>query len=117
MTPGLTQQALAGRLRMLPTRLVAFLDDLESRGLIERRENPDDRRSYALHLTEKGRSTLESIGRISSEHQKALLAMLNDEEQQQLAILLHRIADQQGLERGVHPGYARLRGPVATRRR
>lgn len=117
MAPGLTQQALAGRLRMLPSRLVSFLDDLESRGMIERRKNPDDRRSYALHLTEKGHSTLESVGRISKEHQKALLAALDQEDQQHLAQLLQRVADQQGLERGVHPGYARLRGPAGMRRR
>jgi DNA-binding MarR family transcriptional regulator len=43
---------------MVPSRLVALLDDLEARGLTEQRENPDDRRSYELHLTEKGSSAL-----------------------------------------------------------
>lgn len=117
MTPGLTQRALARRLQMLPSRLVAFLDDLESRGLIERRENPGDRRSYLLHLTEKGRSTLDAVGLISREHQQALLTALDGEQQQQLTALLHRIADQQGLEHGVHPGHARLRGSAGVRRR
>src|ERR1700722_8149996 len=46
----LTQQALAGILDMFASRLVALVDQLESRGLIERRDNPEDRRSYALHL-------------------------------------------------------------------
>jgi DNA-binding MarR family transcriptional regulator len=86
--------------------LVALLDELEALGLTERRENPGDRRSYALHLTEKGRSTLKTIGRISREHQQALLAALSDTEQEQLAVFLQRIADEQGLTRGVHPGYA-----------
>jgi len=107
-TPAMTQQALAGALRILPSRLVALLDELEGRALIARRENPDDRRSYALHITEKGRSTLETIGRISREHQKSLLAALSVEEQGQLADLLQRIADEQGLTRGVHPGYSRM---------
>jgi DNA-binding MarR family transcriptional regulator len=104
-----TQQALAGILGMFPSRLVALMDQLESRGLIERRDHPDDRRSYALHLTEKGRVALQSIGRVAREHQKALLAALTVEEQRQLGQFLQRIADDQGLTRGVHPGYARLK--------
>lgn len=106
-TPGLTQQALAAALNMVPSRLVELLDDLESRGITERREDPDDRRRYALHLTDKGRTTLDDIGKISREHQKALLASLSQEEQEQLTVLLQRIADEQGLSRGVHPGYSR----------
>jgi DNA-binding MarR family transcriptional regulator/nitrite reductase/ring-hydroxylating ferredoxin subunit len=107
-TPAMTQQALAMALRILPSRLVALLDELEDRGLIARRENPEDRRSYALHLTEKGRGSLEAIGRVSREHQKSLLAALSPDEQGQLADLLQRIADEQGLTRGVHPGYSRM---------
>jgi DNA-binding MarR family transcriptional regulator len=108
--PAITQQSLAGTLSMVPSQLVGLLDELETRGLIQRRENPGDRRSYALHLTEKGRSTLEMIGRISREHQQALLASLSDDERKDLTGFLQRIADEQGLTRGVHPGYARLGG-------
>jgi DNA-binding MarR family transcriptional regulator len=104
-----TQQALAGILGIFPSRLVALVDQLESRGFVERRDHPEDRRSYALHLTEKGRVALQSIGRVAREHQKALLAALTADEQRQLAQFLQRIADDQGLTRGVHPGYARLK--------
>jgi len=105
-TPAISQQALATTLRTVPSRLVALIDDLESRGLIERRPHETDRRSYALHLTEKGRATLQAIGRVGREHQQALLAALSQAEQQQLAGLLQRIAQQQGLAPGVHPGFA-----------
>src|SRR6478735_6440506 len=47
---GLSQQSLGERLGMYPSRLVALLDDLERRGLVERRDNPADRRSYSLYL-------------------------------------------------------------------
>jgi DNA-binding MarR family transcriptional regulator len=103
-TPAITQQTLANTLGMVPSRLVTLIDNLESRELIERRDNPDDRRSYALHMTDKGRLTLESIGRAAREHQQALLTALTEDEQRQLAGLLQRIADEQGLTRGVHPG-------------
>ena len=109
--PAITQQALATALGALPSRLVALIDELESRGLLERRPHESDRRSYALHLTEAGKSTLQAIGRIAREHQQTLLAGLSEDEKRQLATLLQRIADQQGLTRGVHPGYASARGP------
>jgi len=63
---------------------------------------------YALHLTEPGRVTLRKIGSVSREHQENLLAALDETERRQLANLLQRVADQQGLTPGVHPGYARL---------
>jgi DNA-binding MarR family transcriptional regulator len=107
--PAITQQSLAAALRTQPGRLVALVDALETKGLVERRADPDDRRSYNLHLTEKGQSALEAIGRVGREHQQALLAALTEEEQSRLASLLQRVADQQGLTPGVHPGYARMR--------
>jgi DNA-binding MarR family transcriptional regulator len=105
---GLSQQALCERLRVMPSRLVALVDELEQRELVERRDKPEDRRAYALHLTEKGRSTLKGIGRVAREHQQALCAALTEKEREQLAGLLQRIADQQGLTPGVHPGFSRL---------
>lgn len=105
-SPGLSQQALAGELGTVPSRLVALVDELESHGLVERRAHETDRRTHALHLTEKGKATLHSISRIAREHRQDLLAALSDEEQKQLAGFLERVAEQQGLIRGVHPGFA-----------
>jgi DNA-binding MarR family transcriptional regulator len=106
---GLSQQELAGKLRIHPSRLVAILDNLEKRGYLDRRPNPDDRRLYSLHLTKGGEEVLGRIGKVAREHQDALLAALTNEERAALGSLLLRIADQQGLARGVHPGY-RLMG-------
>jgi DNA-binding MarR family transcriptional regulator len=105
---GLSQQELAARLQIHPSRLVAILDNLEKRGVVERRENSDDRRLYSLYLTKKGGEILESIGKVAREHQDALLAALNREERAELSTLLLKVADQQGLARGIHPGYQRL---------
>ena len=102
--PAITQQTLATALGTLPSRLVAIVDELESKNLLERRPHERDRRSYALHLTEKGKSTLQAIGKIAREHQQALLTALSEDEQAALADVLQRVADQQGLSRGVHPG-------------
>ena len=105
---GISQRQLAHRLEILPSRLVSMMDELEGRGLIERRDSAEDRRVYALHLTDQGRRTLDAIGRIAREHDAALCAAIGEEERGQLVDLLRRIADQQGLKPGVHPGFRRL---------
>src|ERR1700723_2233585 len=110
VSSGLSQQELAGKLKIHPSRLVAILDNLEKRGYLERRPNPDDRRLYSLHLTKGGEEALGRIGKVAREHQDALLAALSNEERAALGSLLLKVADQQGLTRGVHPGY-RLMGP------
>jgi DNA-binding MarR family transcriptional regulator len=107
-SPGLSQQELARRLGILPSQLVALLDELQERGLIERRQDAADRRTYALHLTTLGRNTTQLIGHIAREHDEAVCAALNMDERRQLNALLSRIAEQQGLSPGVHPGYRRL---------
>ena len=106
---GISQQGLAGHLRILPSRLVILIDQLEERGLVERRADPGDRRSYALHLTDRGGDALKAIGRLARDHQDALLVALTTDERDALASLLRRVADQQGLRPGVHPGFAKLR--------
>src|SRR5215467_14704556 len=82
LSPGLSQQELARRLGMLPSQLVALLDELQERGLIERRQDTADRRTYALHLTALGRNTTELIGHIAREHDDAICAALNIHERQ-----------------------------------
>src|SRR5215472_17340930 len=108
-SPAITQQALAGALGSPPSRLVALLDELEATGLVERQANDTDRRRYALCLTAKGKSLLHTIGSLAREHQDTLLAALSQDERQQLTALLLRIAEHQGLRKGVHPGYSQDR--------
>src|SRR5580693_714868 len=62
MSSGISQQELSARLRIHPSRLVAILDNLEKRNLIERKPHPEDRRLYSLHLTKDGLEILERIG-------------------------------------------------------
>jgi DNA-binding MarR family transcriptional regulator len=104
MSRGQSQQALAERLAIPPSRMVAKVDALEEAGLVERRPDPDDRRVRALHLTPKGRKLVERAGRIAVEYESRLCADLSAPEREQLVDLLQRL--QPGLIelRGVHPG-------------
>lgn len=106
--PGRSQQELARHLGTPPSRLVALVDGLDERGLLERRRNPDDRRLHALHLTDAGRELLGRIGQVAREHDADVCAPLGADEREVLAGLLRRIADAQGLTPGVHPGYRRV---------
>lgn len=108
MAAGISQQELSAKLQIHPSRLVAMLDNLEQRKLVERRPNPQDRRLYSLHLTKDGSEILERIGKLAREHQDALLSTLSGDERGKLTELLHRVANAQGLTLGVHPGYQRL---------
>ena len=103
--PGQSQRALARRLGTPPSRLVHLVDELERRGLIERRQNPADRRNHALYLTSDGSAFMGRLGRIGAAHEDEISGALSAAEKRQLNDLLTRMAAQQGLTVGVHPGY------------
>jgi DNA-binding MarR family transcriptional regulator len=113
---GMSQQELADTLGMLPSRVVAFVDELEADGLVQRVRDTGDRRRNALQLTQHGRSTLQVIGRVAKAHEDAICAALSERERSQLRTLLSKIAEEQGLTPGVHPGYRSL-GPSSSRAR
>lgn len=108
--PGLTQQALCDLLGMFPSRLVGLLDELQKMKLIERRESPNDRRTYALHLTKAGRDMLFEIGHVAEQVEDDLCSALNQRERAALAELLNRIVAQQKITPVVHPGYRQMSG-------
>jgi DNA-binding MarR family transcriptional regulator len=110
----ISQQALASLLGMVPSRLVPLLDELEKRGLVERRDHPEDRRVYALHLTEKGSRAMVEIGRVARAHDDEVCASLSGKERELLRSLLSRIAADHQLIPGVHPGFAQVGGEPKT---
>jgi len=102
-TPGMSQCTLAKALGTLPSRMVAYVDQLGRKGLVERRPHESDRRNNALHLTKAGQAAYRFTCRLAYEHQEALLAGLSEQQRVQLEELLQLIANQQGLISGVNP--------------
>jgi DNA-binding MarR family transcriptional regulator len=100
---GATQQAVGSRLDLAPPRMVALIDDLEKRGLVERRRNPSDRRAYGLFLTASGRSCLDEALAAAESEEEALLGGLDPAQRAQLELLLREIAEHQGLGDAVLP--------------
>src|SRR5689334_5088038 len=70
--PGMSQCALAELLGTIPSRMVAYVDELESKGLLERRPHKNDRRNNALFLTKAGHAAYRASFRVARENQQAL---------------------------------------------
>jgi DNA-binding MarR family transcriptional regulator len=99
---GQTQQAIAGAMHVPASRMVALIDTLEARGLVERRHNPRDRRARELHLTAAGAELLtEALGRAGA-FERALSDGLSDAEREQLLEMLQRVGGTLGVPAGVH---------------
>jgi DNA-binding MarR family transcriptional regulator len=101
---GQSQQAIGELLGLNATRMVFVVDELEQRGLVERRRNPADRRSHALYLTDLGRDMLKQIRQVMGDHEGQFGTSLTGAERRQLAALLRRVADEQGLVPQALPG-------------
>jgi DNA-binding MarR family transcriptional regulator len=101
---GDSQQAIGERINIAPSRMVAFIDSLEERGLLERRQNPNDRRARALFLTAAGRELLARAFELSNEMERALTQDLSPAERDQLLELLASVGAHLGIPRDVHPG-------------
>lgn len=92
MTEGRSQQQLGEALMVPASRMVALIDDIEERGLVERRRNPHDRRAHALHLTPKGRKLYDRAVEAATAYEDRLCAALSPDEREQLLNLLRRLA-------------------------
>jgi DNA-binding MarR family transcriptional regulator len=90
--PGITQHELAALARIDPSSMVALLDDLEKRGVAERRVDPEDRRRRAVHLTEEGERRMQLLQREARRAAKEFLEPLSADEREQLNALLRKLA-------------------------
>ncbi|EHR50097.1 transcriptional regulator [Saccharomonospora marina XMU15] len=95
--PGRSQRSLAAELGVVPSRVVALIDSLDARGLVDRRRCAKDRRNHALHLTAKARTLLDGVREAAAAHEDEICAALDAGERSNLTALLERMARQQGL--------------------
>jgi len=71
---GVRQKELATALSIEGPTLVRLLDNLERRGLIERREDETDRRARGIYLTRAGRELAVRVAKVGTEVQTRALA-------------------------------------------
>lgn len=70
---------------------IGLLDALEEKGFVTRIENPGDRRSKAISLTEKALSEREILEGIGASLESQLTQRLDEEERKQLVSLLQKL--------------------------
>nr|WP_257985634.1 MULTISPECIES: MarR family transcriptional regulator [Bacillus] len=78
--PNSSQKEIAEELKIDRTTMVDHVDHLESLKYIARVKNPEDRRSYCLSITEKGKQTLDKCWEILQQSEQNVLAALDNEE-------------------------------------
>ena len=99
--PEASMSSLAGRLGVSLSTLSGVVDRLVEHGLLDRREDPADRRQVIIALTAEGRSVIERFRELGSRHFRSLLELLDSDELTGLARGVKAMATraEQGVDR------------------
>jgi DNA-binding MarR family transcriptional regulator len=90
---------LATRLGISAATASRASDGLARAGLVERRDDPEDRRVRRVHVTETGRSYVERFAAARLDAVRELVSHLDAEQQQRLYDALAPLAEQAGCAR------------------
>lgn len=89
--PGLSQATLGALLNIAGPSVVKVVDELERLGLVSR-EAGNDRRVYALHLTDSGVADVRRYQRAIQNFEKEIASGLTADERTTLIALLGKVA-------------------------
>jgi DNA-binding MarR family transcriptional regulator len=84
----MSQQALADRVGVDPTKLVGLLNDLEGQRLVLRRRDPDDRRRHIVENSPEGEARVDAALAAAAAVEDEVLAALDGEQRARLRELL-----------------------------
>jgi DNA-binding MarR family transcriptional regulator len=99
---GLATREVAARLIEKWPGVTRFLDQLESRGLIERHRSTKDRRRVQCRISQSGLNLLATLDQPVNEWEEGTLRMLKKNELQQLLRFLERIRSGDARTEEVH---------------
>jgi len=88
---GINQGGLAELLEVEPITLGRMIDRLQDADLVVRRADPNDRRAWRLHVTERGEDLIEQLRPFSLETFALALEGIGEDEQRQLMATLDRM--------------------------
>jgi DNA-binding MarR family transcriptional regulator len=84
---------LSEHLHIAPRSTTEVVDALETRGLIQRRPDPGDRRATLVEVTEPGSEMLEAIRGARDSEAERLFSRLSPADQAELARILRQLRD------------------------
>jgi MarR family transcriptional regulator, organic hydroperoxide resistance regulator len=90
----ITSGELGKKTELDSATLTGILDRLEAAQLIERKANPNDRRSVMIHLTEHGKSLSAEAVVLIEQANKEFLSALTEVESHELISLIHKLRNQ-----------------------
>lgn len=96
----ISQKELAARILKSPGNITTIINNLEKAGLVLRVLSTQDKRYYAIHLTDKGRRLIDRLLPIHTEILRNRMAVLTEEEQQTLGRLLEKLSTNGAQEKG-----------------
>lgn len=95
---GMSQQDLSRRLGIYAPKMVGLLDELETRGVVERKISATDRRRHELVLTPKGHDLLQRAAAIGAALEDELFGSFPDKDKARFIALVQK------LEAAARPG-------------
>ncbi|MFA7419607.1 MAG: MarR family transcriptional regulator [Melioribacteraceae bacterium] len=91
---GLTQQELTKKANSDPNTIRAMLLLLQKRGLITRKDHPEDGRAFIVALTKKGRMLFDKLVEELKPVRDSMLTLFTEEETESLFHFLNRISQE-----------------------
>ena len=86
-----SQGEIARAMNVDRTTMVALVDDLQGKGLVRRRQDPEDRRKNAVELTDAGRDTTRRAADVVERTERDFLGPLSAAEAAQFKKLLRAL--------------------------
>lgn len=90
---GVTQREIAQMSKVESSTTTRTLDKLETLGLVERKPDPESRRSFRIYLTDEGKALKDRVIHLPVEVNRELLEDLDSAEQATLISLLQKLVD------------------------
>lgn len=90
-SPGTNQQALASWLEVEAITAARMIDRLAKMELVERRDDPEDRRRWQLFLTPRATGLMDEMAGCAHDVIALAVAGLSNDEHQQILTLLDRV--------------------------
>jgi DNA-binding MarR family transcriptional regulator len=90
--------ALSQSMGMTKGAISKLADRLLDKGLLQRTDNPDDRRAHALSLTRAGRDMVPTLAKLADRNDAEYFGILTRDEHETLDRILKTLAEKRGMK-------------------